>query len=119
MNNLCKGFMTTSLSMALFVGGAVMCAAAQEAHEHDGVAQQSSPAATMPDKDNGMRQAPDKDDRAMQQSDRDRDAKAQDHDRDQGDRKFADGPDVDVGSLVPRMKFILFHVRAPPPGAAR
>jgi|GraSoiStandDraft_26_1057304.scaffolds.fasta_scaffold297647_1 hypothetical protein len=82
MNNLCKGFMTTSLSMALFVGGAVMGAAAQDAHEHDGVAQQSSPAATMPDKDNGMRQAPDKDDRAMQQSDRDRDAKAQDHDRD-------------------------------------
>lgn len=91
MNNLCKGLMTTSLSMALFVGGAVVGAAAQQAHEHEGVAQQSSPAATMPDQDNGMRQVPDKDDRAMQQSDRDRamqqsdrdkDAKAQDRDRD-------------------------------------
>jgi hypothetical protein len=95
MENLRKGLVTASLSMALFVGGAVVAAAAQE---HHGAAQQaspasvnenpasasavpqSSPAATMPDQDNGMRQVPDKDDRAMQQGDRDRDAKAQDRD---------------------------------------
>jgi hypothetical protein len=99
MDNLRKGLIATSLSMALFVGGAVIGAAAQAAsHEHPSAAQsspaatpenpnspsampQSSPAATMPDQDNGIRQAPSKDDRAMQ-GDRDRDAKAQDRDRD-------------------------------------
>jgi hypothetical protein len=99
MKNLRRGLMATSLSMALFVGGVVVGAAAQASQEHSGAAQQgspasvnenpsspaampqSSPAATMPDQDNGVRQVPDKDDRAMQQ-DRDRDAKAQDRDRD-------------------------------------
>ena len=98
--NLRKGLVATSLSMALFVGGAVVGAAAQAGQEHHGAPQQaspasvnenpsspsampqSSPAATMPDQDNGVRQSPDKDDRAMQQSDRDRDAKAKDRDRD-------------------------------------
>ena len=98
--NLRKALIATSLSTALFVGGAVIGAMAQTGQEHHGAAQQaspaavnenpsspsampqSSPAATMPDQDNGIRQAPDKDDRAMQQSDRDRDAKAQNRDRD-------------------------------------
>ena len=81
MDNLSKGLIATALSMALFVGGAVVGAAAQAAsHEHPSAAQ-SSPAATMPDQDNGVRPVPDKDDRAMQ-GDRDRDAKAQDRDRD-------------------------------------
>ena len=81
--DLRKGLLASSLSMALFVGGAVVGAAAQAAsHEHPSAAQ-SSPAATMPDQDNGMRTAPDKDNNAvMQQGDRDRDAKAQDRDRD-------------------------------------
>ena len=79
--NIRKGMIATSLSMALFVGGAVVGAAAQaQSHEHPSAAQ-SSPAATMPDQDNGIRQAPNKDDRAMQ-GDRDRDAQAQDRDRD-------------------------------------
>jgi dsDNA-binding SOS-regulon protein len=100
MTNLCKGLLATSLSMALFVGGAVVGAAAQAtSHDHAGAAQsspaavpenpsspstmqQSSPAATLPDQDNGVRQSPDKDERSMQQVDRDRDAKAQDRDRD-------------------------------------
>jgi hypothetical protein len=83
MDNLRKGLIATSLSMALFVGGAVVGAAAQAAsHEHPSAAQ-SSPAATMPDQDNGVRTAPDKDNNGvMQQGDRDRDAKAQDRDRD-------------------------------------
>jgi hypothetical protein len=80
--NIRKGMIATSLSMALFVGGAVVGAAAQaQSHEHPSAAQ-SSPAATMPDQDNGIRPAPNKDDRAMQQADRDRDAQTQDRDRD-------------------------------------
>jgi hypothetical protein len=102
MSNLKNALMATSLSMALFVGGAAVNAAAQAAtaQDHNGVGQQgspasvnenptspsatpqSAPAATMPDQDNGVRQVPNKDDRAMQQSDRDRDAKAQDRDHD-------------------------------------
>jgi hypothetical protein len=110
MDNLRKGLIATSLSMALFVGGAAIGAAAQAAsHEHPSATQsspaavpenpnspsatpQSSPAATMPDQDNGIRTVPNKDDRAMPQGDRDRDAKAQDRDRDR-DAMSASGKD--------------------------
>ena len=80
MSNLKNSLMATSLSMALFVGGAALNAAAQAATPHDqnGVGQQGSPAsvnenpsspsatpqgapaATLPDQDNGVRQVPDK-----------------------------------------------------------
>src|SRR5262249_16136593 len=98
MDKLGKGLIGTWLSMALFVGGAAIGAAAQAAsHEHPSATQsspaavpensnspsatpQSSPAATMPDQDTGIRTVPNRDDRAMPQGDRDRDAKAQDRD---------------------------------------
>src|SRR5581483_7878358 len=90
MNNLRKGLMAATLSMALFAGGAAIGAAAQSASpqyhatpqssppavENPGspsAAPQSAPAATVPDQDNGVRQAPAK---------HDRDAKAQDRDKD-------------------------------------
>jgi hypothetical protein len=59
--------------------------AEQPAVENPGspsAAPQSAPAATMPDQDNGVRQAPAKDDQTMQQIERDRDAKAKDRDND-------------------------------------
>ncbi len=99
MNNLRKGLMAATLSMALFAGGAAIGAAAQSASPQDhatpqssppavenpgspSAAPQSAPAATVPDQDNGVRQAPAKDDQAMQQMEHDRDAKAQDRDKD-------------------------------------